>query len=298
MFTLTRLRNWYSGAKAGHVNNGEKKHVAVLAFPFGTHAAPLLSLVRRIAAEAPNVTFSFFSTSQANAKLFSASSDHDEFLPNIKHYNIQDGKPENHVPSGNQLETITLFINAMQINYKSVMDEVVAETGKNFTCLVTDAFYWFGADLAEEMNAKWVPLWTAGPHSLLTHVYTDLIRDNFKVKEDDDIKGPFGTMLHKMGLELPRATAVAINSFDTIHDPIENELKSKFKLLLNVGPFILTTPQRAVSDECGCIPWLNEQENSSVVYISFGSIESATAAVEKNGSSAINFNTLIQIVTS
>ncbi|CAJ2649722.1 unnamed protein product [Trifolium pratense] len=185
----------------------------------------------------------------------------------------------------------------MQINYKNVMDAVAAATGKNFTCLVTDAFFWFGADLAEEMNAKWVPLWTAGPHSLLTHVYTDLIRDNY-VKEDhveknfdflpgfpelracdlpemiidDDIKGPFGTMLHKMGLQLPRATAVAINSFDTVHKPIGNELKSRFKLLLNVGPFILTTPQSMVPDEHGCIAWLNQQENLSVVYISFGSI--------------------------
>jgi hypothetical protein len=88
----------------------------------------------------------------------------------------------------------------------------------------------------------------------------------------DDINGPFGTMLHKMGLELPRAHAVAINSFDTVHNPIENELKTKFKLLLNVGPFILTTPQRMISDEHGCIPWLSQQENSSVVYISFGSV--------------------------
>ncbi|PNX86863.1 anthocyanidin 3-O-glucosyltransferase 2-like protein [Trifolium pratense] len=186
MFTLTRLRNWYSGVKVAPVINGEKQHVAVLAFPFGTHAAPLLSLVRRIAAEAPNVQFAFFSTSQANAKLFPGSSNHDEFLPNIKHYNIQDGLPENHVPSGNPLEPIILFINAMQINYKNVMDAVAAATGKNFTCLVTDAFFWFGADLAEEMNAKWVPLWTAGPHSLLTHVYTDLIRDNY-VKEGTQI---------------------------------------------------------------------------------------------------------------
>jgi anthocyanidin 3-O-glucosyltransferase len=178
------MKNWYSGAKVGMVDNGEKQHVAVLAFPFGTHAAPILSLVRRIAAEAPKVTFSFFSTSNANAKLFSGSSDHhDEFLPNIKHYNIKDGLPENYVPSGNQVEPIIHFINGMQINYKNVMDEVVAETGKEITCLVTDAFYWFGADLAEEIHAKWVPLWTAGPHSLLTHVYTDLIRENFSTKE-------------------------------------------------------------------------------------------------------------------
>jgi len=86
-----------------------------------------------------------------------------------------------------------------------------------------------------------------------------------------DIDGPFSTMLHKMGLELPRATAVAINSFATVNPLIENELKSQFKLLLNVGPFILTTPQPMVSDEHGCLAWLNQCEKFSVVYISFGS---------------------------
>ncbi|CAJ2649723.1 unnamed protein product [Trifolium pratense] len=278
----------------GEINVDKLLHVAVLAFPFGTHAAPLLSLVKRIAREAPKVTFSFFSTTKSNATLFSSSN---EFLPNLKHYNVHDGLPQNYVPSGHPLEPIFLFIKAMPENYKCVMDEAVAETGKNITCLVTDAFYWFSADLADEMHAKWVPLWTAGPHSLLAHVYTDLIREKIGSKKEDhdvnvdflpgfpklktsdfpqeivnDIDGPFATMLHKMGLELPRATVVAINSFSTVHPLIENELNSNFKMLLNVGPFILTTPQPIIADEHGCIAWLNQHKNSSVVYISFGSV--------------------------
>ncbi|XP_004507822.1 flavonoid 3-O-glucosyltransferase [Cicer arietinum] len=271
--------------------NVEKLHVAILAFPFGTHASPLLSLVRKIAGEVPKVTFSFFTTTASNATLFSPNND---CLPNIKHYNVDDGLPEGYVPSGHPLEPIFLFIKAMPENFKSVMDEAVAETGKDITCLVTDAFYWFAADLAQQINAKWVPLWTAGPHALLTHIYTDLLRHACKQVHDvqnvdlipgfpelkvcdlpegviDDTDGPFATMLHKMGLELPRATAIAINSFATIHPLIENDLNSKFKLLLNVGPFMLTTPQPLISDEQGCLEWLNQHKNFSVVYISFGS---------------------------
>ncbi|XP_058728728.1 flavonoid 3-O-glucosyltransferase-like [Vicia villosa] len=277
----------------GNMNLEKSLHVAVLAFPFGTHAAPLLSLVRKIAEESPNVTFSFFSTKKSNATLFSTSY---EFLPpNIKHYDVHDGLPEGYVPSGHPLEPIFRFIKAMPENYRSAVDEAVEETGKKISCFVTDAFYWFGADLADEMNAKWVPVWTAGPHALLTHFYTDLIRDKLGNNKDDvknsnflpgfpeldasdlpegvidDINGPFATMLHKMGLALPRATAVTINSFSTLHSIIENELNSKFKLLLNVGPFILTTQQRTISDEHGCLAWLNKHEKFSVVYISFGS---------------------------
>ncbi|CAI8611233.1 unnamed protein product [Vicia faba] len=251
--------------KGGRIDDNIDKHVAILAFPFGTHAPPLVSLVRRIAAESPTVTFSFFSTEKSNAGLFFGTA-------------------------------IQLFIQAMPENFKNAIDVAVTETGKNITCLVTDAFYWFGADLAEEMNAKWVPLWTAGAHSLLTHVFTDLIREKLGDNREndvknvdflpgfpelevsdlpegviDDINGPFATMLHKMGLALPRATAVPINSFASIHTVIESKLEAKFKLLLNVGPFILTTPQRMVPDEHGCLPWLNKYENHSVVYISFGS---------------------------
>lgn len=183
MFTLSRLKNWMSAQRGKENHNNTEKHVAVLAFPFGTHAPPLLSLVRRIAAEAPMVTFSFFSTKKSNAALFSdagnnGTGNHDEFLDNITYYDVQDGLPEGFVPSGSPVEGIHFFIQAMPENFKNAIDLAVTDTGKNITCLVTDAFYWFGADFAEKMHAKWIPLWTAGAHSLLIHVFTDLIRKN------------------------------------------------------------------------------------------------------------------------
>ncbi|KAJ1433510.1 UDP-glucuronosyl/UDP-glucosyltransferase [Sesbania bispinosa] len=275
---------------------GADKHVAILAFPFGSHASPLLSLVRRIAAEAPQVTFSFFSTSKSNASVFSGMNK--EELHNIKPYNVHDGLPENYVPSGHPIEPTFLFIKAMPENYKRAMDEVVEKTGKKITCLVSDAFYWFCADIANDMDAKWVPLWTAGPHSVLAHVLTDLIRANnfsgFAVLGDQtidllpgfpklkvselpegvmgDLEQPFASMVHKMGQMLPRATAVVMNSFAAVHPLMVNELESKFHLLLNVGPLTLTTPQTTIPDGQGCLEWLNKHENASVVYISFGSV--------------------------
>lgn len=164
---------------------GADKHVAVLAFPFGTHAPPLLSLVRKIAAEAPEATFSFFSTSRSNASVFSSLKE--EELHNIKAYNVPDGLPEGYVPSGHPLEPIFLFIKAMQQNYRLTMDEAVANTGKKITCLVTDAMYWFGAGFAEEMQVKWIPLWTAGPHSVLIHILTDHIREKIGTKDGKKI---------------------------------------------------------------------------------------------------------------
>ncbi|XP_061349889.1 flavonoid 3-O-glucosyltransferase-like [Gastrolobium bilobum] len=272
----------------------DDKHVAVMAWPFGTHAGPLLNLIQRIAAEAPEVTFSFFSTSKSNASIFSWLNDQER--RNIKPYNVYDGLPEGYVPSGYPLEPSNLFIKAMPGNFRCAIDEAVAETGKKITCLVSDAFYWFGADMAEEMHCKWVPLWTAGPHSALAHVFTNLIREKIGINQASDdknldfipglsavkaselpegvvgeIEQPFSTMIHKMGLMLPRASAVAINSFADVDPYIVNELESNVTLLLNVGPITLTTPQPNIPDEQGCLEWLNKHKKASVVYIAFGS---------------------------
>ncbi|KAL2338608.1 hypothetical protein Fmac_013054 [Flemingia macrophylla] len=232
----------------------DDRHVAVLAFPYGTHAAPLLNLVRRTAAEAPEVTFSFFSTKRSNTSVFAGLNE--EQLLNIRPYDVDDGLPDNYVPS-NALEPIGMFVKAMPGNYKTAIDEAVKKSGRNITCLVSDAFFWFCADLADEFKAKWVPLWTAGPHSILAHVETDLLENR---------------ELDFLTAALPRATAVAINSFAAVHPPIAHELESKFQLLLNVGPFILTMPQSFTPDEDGCLPWLNTQKEGTVVYISFGSV--------------------------
>ncbi|KAG4959071.1 hypothetical protein GLYMA_13G094300v4 [Glycine max] len=272
----------------------DDRHVAVLAFPYGTHAAPLLNLVRRVAAEAPQVTFSFFSTKRSNASVFAGLNE--EQLFNIKPYEVDDGLPENYVPSKNPKDAVEFFVKSMPMNYMTSMDEAVAKTGRHITCLVSDAFFWFCADLADEMHAKWVPLWTAGPHPLLAHISSKHIREKLgpegvrENKEIDFLTGfsglkasdlpgglteepedPISMMLEKMGEALPRATAVAINSFATVHLPIAHELESRFHKLLNVGPFILTTPQTVPPDEEGCLPWLNKQEDRSVVYLSFGS---------------------------
>ena len=80
-------------------------------------------------------------------------------------------------------------------------------------------------------------------------------------------------MLHQMGLTLPRAAAVAINSFEEIGPTVVNDLKLKFKQFLNIGPFILSLqPPPLVSDPSGCLPWLNNQKPASVAYISFGTV--------------------------
>ncbi|XP_020251617.1 UDP-glycosyltransferase 78D2-like, partial [Asparagus officinalis] len=75
-----------------------------------------------------------------------------------------------------------------------------------------------------------------------------------------DITGKFATLLHKMGLELPSATAVALNSFQGINPDLESDFAAKFKKSLHVGPLNLLNPLPAgfldrTVDRGIVVPW-------------------------------------------
>ncbi|KAJ4912208.1 UDP-glycosyltransferase 78D2 [Raphanus sativus] len=273
-------------------------HVAVLAFPFGTHAAPLLSVTRRLASASPTTLFSFFNTSQSNSSLSFPS----DLLPsNVRVHDVSDGVPEGYVFSGRPQEAIELFLAAAPDNFRKEIASAENGAGKKVTCLLTDAFFWFASDMAAEMKATWVAFWTAGPNSLSVHLYTDLIRESARVKDMEETLGfisgmekirvkdtqegvvfgnldsVFSTTLHKMGLALPRAHAVFINSFEELDPTFTTNLRSEFKRYLNIGPLALlssasqsdTTP---VDDPHGCLAWMEKQGTASVAYISFGTV--------------------------
>lgn len=97
---------------------------------------------------------------------------------------MDDGLPKGYVPSGHPLERVHMFIRAMPDNFRKAVDVAVEERERKITCIVADAFLWFGNEMSEEMGAKWVPVWMAGPHALLTHVITDDLREKFPGDND------------------------------------------------------------------------------------------------------------------
>ncbi|XVF41656.1 hypothetical protein PTKIN_Ptkin01aG0297500 [Pterospermum kingtungense] len=271
-------------------------HVAVLAFPFPTHAAPLVTIINRLGTASPNTLFSFFNTARSNNSIFSSQ----PTQPNIKAYNVHDGVQEGYVFVGKPQEDIELFMKVAPQNFRKGMEAAVAESGRKVSCLVTDAFFWFAKETADGSAVPWLPFWTAGACSLSSHLYTDLIREKLGVagivgREDEtlnfipgisnvrirdlpdgvifgNLESVFSRMLHKMGQMLPEAATVFINSFEELDPVITNDFKSKFKQYLNVGPFILATPPPSVPDPYGCLALLDKQKPATVAYISFGSV--------------------------
>ncbi|KAH7569352.1 hypothetical protein JRO89_XS06G0150000 [Xanthoceras sorbifolium] len=266
-----------------------RKHIAVFAFPFATHAAPVLSLVRKLSESAPDVSFSFFNTAQSNGSLFSKDDDFERVKPR----SVDTGLPEGYTFGGSPQEPVNYFLKATPGNFKRAM----ADTGLPFDGIITDAFFWFAKEIAEEIRVPWVPYFTAGPRPLLVHVDMDDIRARIGINEPEDqtldflpgfsairaedlpdgiisgsLDSPFAKMLHKMGQMLPHASAVAINSFEEIDPIVVQALKSRLSNFLNIGPFILRSPPIYDSDIHDCIGWLNQHPKSSVVYIGFGSV--------------------------
>ncbi|KAJ4834763.1 hypothetical protein Tsubulata_020002 [Turnera subulata] len=284
-------------------SHGYDGHVAVMAFPFGTHAAPMLAVTRRLATYCPTTIFSFFNTSESNISVFSTADEHKLVAPNVKAYELADGVPEGYAFTGKPQERIELFMKAAPRSFREAMEAAVSDAGgKAVSCLVTDAFFWFAAEMAEEMGVAWLPFWTAGVCSLSAHFYTDYIRDRLGSVRDDavgheeepiscipgmskikvgdlpegvvfgDTQSFFSCMLQKMGLALPKAAAVLINTFQELDPTITSDLNSKFKKFLTIGPVHSMSPSPAAADTYTCIPWLHKQKLASVAYVGFGSV--------------------------
>lgn len=148
-------------------------HVAVLAFPYGTHAAPLLSIIRHFANLSPQTHFSFLSTAASNSNLFSSV----KSPLNLTRRDI----PEPSTDGEHHSTVMMAFMSTAEEVFEKEVKELEIEIGKRVTCLVTDAFYGFAAEMALAMGVEWIAYWPAGPVSLSAHFRTDLIRDKIGI---------------------------------------------------------------------------------------------------------------------
>ncbi|XP_073132460.1 anthocyanidin 3-O-glucosyltransferase-like [Henckelia pumila] len=271
-------------------------HIGVLAFPFGSHATPLLNLAQKLANSTSGIQFSFFNSASSNEIIFSSY-----VSDNIRAYQVWDGKPD--AFSGTHFEEIQLFLDASPMNYDKAIEEAETENGLKICCLLTDAFLWFGCDLAEKRGVPWVAFWAPASCSLSAHLHTDLIQDALEhqgatveqklsfipgmseVSFGDVPPEIFHTQnptslavtIYKMVEKLPKSTAVVLNSFEEIDPTIATDLKSKLHHFLNVGPLFLSSPTPHISStlnqENECLSWLEHQKApKSLVYVSFGSV--------------------------
>ncbi|XP_028754066.1 anthocyanidin 3-O-glucosyltransferase 7-like [Neltuma alba] len=279
-------------------SSSQNKHIAAIVFPFGSHQVPFLNLVIRLAQACPNVTFSFISTAKSNQTLFSRPS-----IPgNIKSYDVSDGIAEGHVLGAHPFEKLNLFLQAGSENLQKGIDLAVKSTNQKVTCILANAFVTPSLIVAQNLNVPWIALWPPLSTSLSVHFYTNLIRqhcaDRNKTRSLDflpglsqirleDIPGDvvprsdeeepvFSKSLASMGEVLPHARAVVISFYEELDLPLfVQDMKSKLQSMLYIGPLTLSPSDTNIDtnmDPDCCLPWLDKQGSSSVVYISFGTV--------------------------
>ncbi|XP_057750223.1 anthocyanidin 3-O-glucosyltransferase 7-like [Arachis stenosperma] len=277
----------------------ENKHVAVFAFPFGSHLEPLLNLVIKLARAAPHCSFSFIGTHKSNEILF--SNPNNNIPDNIKAYSISDGIPEGHILSSHPVEKIDLFLKTGPHNLQQGIDLAVADTKQRVTCIISNAFVPDSLIVAQDLHVPWIPVWLAMSCTLSSHFYTHAIRDhcanatvgetislgNFlpglwmvRVEDlpQDVINGGenetlFSKTLASLGSVLPQAKAVIMNFFEELDPPLfVQDIRSKLQSLLYLAPLLASSPSSAEEDSTGCLSWLDKQGARSVVYVSFGTV--------------------------
>lgn len=279
-----------------------EKHVAVCAFPFGSHPWVLANLVGKVAAATVDVRFSFLSTAKSNHVVFPPQSRATLIPSNLRVYDIGDGSPAGYPEAaGDPRDQADLFLQAASANFQAGVDTAERDAGRKVSLLLADGLLPVVAcEIAEKMDVPWVAFWASAPHSLSMHVYADLIHQLSRNATDEektldmipglslmrmgDLPGDLVMdpnisvscrMFRDLGNVIPRAAAVLMNSFVEMDpEPLTADLKSKFNILLHLGMLTLvpsSPPSLPASDETGCLTWLESRDPQTVVYISFGS---------------------------
>ncbi|KAF7851855.1 hypothetical protein BT93_L2015 [Corymbia citriodora subsp. variegata] len=279
-----------------------EKHVAICAFPFGSHPWILANMVGKLATAAADVRFSFLSTAKSNHVVFPPPSRAALIPSNLRVYDVGDGSPAgHHEASGDPRDQADLFLRAASANFQASVDTAERDAGRKVSLLLTDGLLTVVAcEIAEKWHVPWVAFWFSAPHSLSMHVYADLIHQLRRNADDEEktldmipglsvmrmvdlpeelVMDPNMSvscqMFRNLGNVILRAAAVVMNSFVEMDpEPLTADLKSKFSVLLHLGMLTLTPSSPLslpASDETGCLTWLDSRGPRTVVYISFGS---------------------------
>nr|BBG28369.1 anthocyanidin 3-O-glucosyltransferase [Cymbidium hybrid cultivar] len=267
-------------------------HVALFAFPFGTHVAPLYALARALATAAPAAIFSFVSLAKTLESLPRTSG-------NLHLLAFEEEMPDG--GSAGFVEVVDRFLDSAPGKILSAAKAASQNAGGvPVSCVVSDAFVWMADFVAEEMGVPWVTVFPGFPLALLAHVYTDDLRSRFESEDKvlsthanthldfipglatmrvrdlpegiifGDSNSKFSLNLHSMVHRLPRAAAIVLSTLAGLEP--DSTFSNALNRTLPIGPLNFLSPPPPTPDKENCLPWLDSHELSSVVYIAFGTI--------------------------
>ncbi|XP_078164395.1 7-deoxyloganetin glucosyltransferase-like [Carex rostrata] len=297
----------------------EKPHAVCIPFPAQGHITPMLKLAKFLHSN-HGFHITFVMTHYNHHRLIKSGALSPQLnVPDFNFESIPDGLPAPPDGFEDATQDIPeLCHSTMKTGLKPFREVLKRVNGVNgsppVSCIISDGVMSFTLDAAEEMGLPEVLFWTTSACGLMGYLhYSDLIergitprRDESQLKDEyldmvlDWIPGmknirlrdiptfirttdPDDIMLNFCKRETGRtakATAILLNTFDELEQPVLGAMKTMLPPIYTVGPLSLL-PSKASSvpirsnlwkEETDCLEWLDGKKPGSVVYVNFGSI--------------------------
>lgn len=277
-------------------------HVFLVSFPGQGHVNPLLRLGKRLASKGLLVTFS--TPESIGKQMRKASNITDQPAPvgdgYIRFEFFEDGWEEDEP----RRQDLDLYLPQLELVGKVVIPQMLkrnAEAGRPVSCLINNPFIPWVSDVAEELGLPSAMLWvqSCACFSAYYYYFHKLVPFPSESEPEIDVQLPcmpllkydeVPSFLHPttpypflrraiMGQykNLSKPFCILMDTFHELEPEITDHI-SQFAPIKPVGP-LFKNPKAANTTVKGdfmkaddCIEWLDSKPETSVVYISFGSV--------------------------
>ncbi|XP_065871269.1 gallate 1-beta-glucosyltransferase 84A23-like [Euphorbia lathyris] len=277
-------------------------HVLLISFPGQGHVNPLLRLGKRLASKGLLVTFS--TPEITGRQMRKSGSISDEPTPvgdgYIRFEFFEDGWDDDET----RRQDLDLYLPQLELVGKKFFPEMIqrnAENGQPISCLINNPFIPWVSDVAESVGVPSAMLWvqSCACFSAYYHYYHGLVPFPNEENPEIDVELPSMPLLKFDEIpsflypttpypflrrailgqykNLDKPFCILMESFQEL-EPEIIEYISKLCPIKTVGPLFMNpkAPNSAVRGDImkadDCLEWLDSKPESSVVYVSFGSV--------------------------
>ncbi|MCO5602564.1 hypothetical protein L7F22_056698 [Adiantum nelumboides] len=293
-----------------------RPHAVVVPYPAQGHINPCMQLAKQLAFQGYTITF--VNTQHNHERIVSSQHQQADQLQEegleIHFAHISDGLPQDH----NRMSDLSVLSHAIDTHMPSHFEALVARLcssdDSHPTCIVSDVLMLFTQDIANKFGLPRVAVWCQSAASFAVNVsMPSLIREGYVPFTDSSRKNlitsipghpplspedlpsffkdshPSNYMFNFKLLPFQRlqeAKCVLLNTFEDLESNVLNALNEQLEVLA-AGPFLLLANADPKDNHIGtqlwpedhdCLLWLDRQKESSVLYVSFGSIASLSDA--------------------